>query len=198
MGELGAGFPAEGNQAAPTQSPSTGFQGLPPLSVPVVAQPRPEAPSPAVVGDFSVAAPRRTRRSPGRLAMLVVLLVVAVAAIAGGVVVLTNSGSTPAGIQAPAKANAALYAAAMSSGSFHYSGTSTGTEGGSLATGTVSGYAGRTEGVQTLKSNIADYEVIVVNSVAYMKPDLNALENTFGYTASEAAPFANRWIEITV
>jgi hypothetical protein len=85
----------------------------------------------------------------------------------------------------------------MSSGSFHYSGTSTGTEGGTLATGTVSGDAGRTEGIQTLKSNIADYEVIVVNSVAYMKPDLNALENTFGYTASEAAPFANRWIEIT-
>lgn len=199
MGELGAGFPAEGKPAPPIQSSSaTGLPGLPPLSVPDVAPPaRPEAPSPAGTGSFSVAAPRPTKRSTGRFASLVVLLVVVVGAIAGGAVVLSNSSSKPAGIQSPTRANAALYAAAMESGSFHYSGTSTGTEGGSLATGTVSGDAGETEGVQTLKSSIANYEVIVLNSVAYMKPDLNALENTFGYTASEAAPYANRWIEIT-
>jgi hypothetical protein len=144
------------------------------------------------VGDFSVGAPRRTQRSTGRLATLVVIVVAVVAASTGGVVVLTISSSTLAVFQSPSRANAALYAAAASSGSFHYSGTSTGTAGGILATGTVSGDSSRTEGIQTVKSNFGDYDVIMVNSVADMKPDLNALETAFGSTASLAVVYANR------
>jgi hypothetical protein len=147
--------------------------------------------SPVNSGDSSTA---DHPRSSGHKIAVVVASVVLGAAV-GGFLVLARGG--PIGFTSPPAANAALFAAAQAAGSFHYAGTTTGSEGGSVVNGTVSGDSGRTEGIQFLTSNVANYEVIVVNSVAYMKPDLRALENSFGYTASEAAPYANRWIELT-
>jgi hypothetical protein len=130
-----------------------------------------------------------------KIAAVVAAVVVVLGAAVGEFLVLASGG--PTGFTSPSAANAALFAAARTAGSFHYAGTSTGSEGGNVLAGTASGDAGRTEGIQFLTTNVANYEVIVVNSVAYMKPDLGALENSFGYTASEAAPYANRWIELT-
>ncbi|MGD0394528.1 MAG: hypothetical protein ABSC41_18020 [Acidimicrobiales bacterium] len=48
-----------------------------------------------------------------------------------------------------------------------------------------------------MSSALGDYEVIVLNSKAYMKANLTMLENTFGYSPSEAAPYVDRWIAFT-
>ncbi len=48
-----------------------------------------------------------------------------------------------------------------------------------------------------MTSTTGDYEVIVINSVAYMRADSVSLENDFGYSVSEAALYVNRWIGFT-
>jgi hypothetical protein len=124
-------------------------------------------------------------------------LVVLVGVICGGVVLATDGESSPAAITSPTQANAQLYAAAVASGSFHYSSVSSGTVGGRPVTGIQTGDTGRAEGVQYLTSPLGDYEVIVVNSMAYMKGNLTMLENNFGYSPSEAAPYVDKWISFT-
>lgn len=142
--------------------------------------------------DFTRAAgPQSPRGRPS--AVLVGGAVLLVAAI-GAFAVLSSQGT--AGFTSAAEANTALFAAARTSGSFHYMATTTGTEGGNTLSGTVTGDAARTDGIQYLRSNIANYEVIVFESVAYMKPDEGALENVFDYPPSTAATYANRWIEL--
>jgi hypothetical protein len=125
---------------------------------------------------------------------LLIGLVVLVAAVFGGAVVIAHKSSSPAAIQSPAQANTGLYAAAVASGSFHYVDFSSGTDGGHPVTSSQSGDDGRTEGVQYNTSAFGDSEVIVINSMAYMRSDLTMLENTFGYSLGEAAPYVNRWI----
>ncbi|MHB1712144.1 MAG: hypothetical protein ACYCV7_12185 [Acidimicrobiales bacterium] len=128
--------------------------------------------------------------------MPIVGLVVLVGAIAGGVFI-ANHGSAPVAIQSPTGANSALYAAAVASGSFHYTDVSSGFVGSHAVTATQSGDVGRAEGVQHMTSSVGDYEVIVVNAMAYMKPNLKMLESTFGYSPTVAAPYVNRWIAFT-
>ena len=159
-------------------------------SEPAASFPPPQRSRPAP--DFSLTSSQRSRR--GRTFATAIAVIVLIAAAIGGFVVFANRG--PSGFTSPTAANAALFAAARSAGSFRYSGQSSGTEGGDQITGTVSGDAGRTSGIQFLISNVANYEVIVIGSVAYMKPDVHALENSFGYPASEAATYTNRWIEL--
>ncbi len=139
------------------------------------------------------------RSTTGRVrwAIPVVGVIVLIGAITGGVVFVTSGKSSPAAIQSPAEANSALYAAALASGSFHYTVSSTGTLGGKAVVASQIGSVGRTEGVQYMTSPIGDYEVIVVNSMAYMKPNTTMVENTFGYSPSEAASLAGRWISFT-
>ncbi len=128
---------------------------------------------------------------------LLIGLVVLVVAVAGGLVFATHKGSSPTAIQSPTQANADLYAAAMASGSFHYVDTSSGTDGGHPVTATQSGDNSRTEGVQYNTSPYGDSEVIVFRSMSYMRADLTMLENTFGYSPGEAAPYVGRWIAFT-
>jgi hypothetical protein len=146
---------------------------------------------------FATAPPVPDPKGRGKLVALLVGVVVLLCAIGGGVVFATHHGSTPTAIQSPTEANSALYAAAMASGSFHYVDVSSGSVGGKAATGTLTGDVGLTEGVQTMTSDLGNYQVIVINAVAYMKADVTMLENNFGYSASQAAPYADRWIEFT-
>ena len=120
-----------------------------------------------------------------------------IAFVTGGVVFATHGSTSPAAVQTPTEANADLYAAAMASGSFHYAVVSSGTDGGHSVTSTQSGHNSRTGGVQYNTSAFGDSEVIVVNSMAYMRSDLTMLENSFGYSPSEAAPYVGRWIAIS-
>ena len=106
----------------------------------------------------------------------------------------TGAGPAPVIIRSPAEANTKVFAAAMASGSFHYQSVSSGTSGGASGTETESGDAGRGEGVQFMTSAFGDSEVIVVDSMAYMRGNATMLENMFGYTLGEAAPFVSRWI----
>jgi hypothetical protein len=129
-----------------------------------------------------------------KLAVPIVGVVVLLICIAGGVILVANSGSPPVAIHSPTEANSALYAAAVASGSFHYTDVSSGTTGGQAVKAVQTGDVGRAEGVQYMTSDLGDYEVIVDGSMAYMKPNLTMLENTFGYSPSEAAPYVNRWI----
>ena len=114
--------------------------------------------------------------------------------VAGGVVIATNHTSASSAIQSPTEANSVLYAAAVASGSLHYTNISSGSVGGRVVAASQSGDIGRSEGVQYMASSLGDYEVIVINNMAYMKADLTMLENTFGYSPTEAAPYVNRWI----
>lgn len=125
---------------------------------------------------------------------LLVGVVVVIAAVAGGALLVADNGSPAVAISSPVRANSALYAAALASGSFHYRDVSSGTVGGHAVTAVQSGDDGRTAGVQYMTSSLGDYEVIVVDSMAYMKPDLTMLEDTFGLSPSEAAPFVDRWL----
>ena len=176
------------------------FPPLPPLSVPSIPlPPLPILPSvgPTGASDFSLRATGRPSNGRAKVAALIVGLLVLVGAIAGGALVVFNNGSSSGAIQSPTAANSALYAAAVASGSFHYTGVSSGEVGGQAVTATQSGDVGRAEGVQYQNSPLGNYEVIVLNSMAYMKPDLAMLENDFGYSATEAAPYVNRWISFT-
>jgi len=128
---------------------------------------------------------------------LVVALVVMLCAVTGGAVLVADSGSPAVVIQSPSRANSTLYAAALASGSFHYVDVSSATVEGHTITVTQSGDAGHDEGVQYMTSALGDGEVVVINSHAYMKANLAALENTFGYSPSLAAPYVNRWISFT-
>ncbi|MGH9079858.1 MAG: hypothetical protein ACRDYE_07270 [Acidimicrobiales bacterium] len=191
-----------GNRNIPERSDTPGPQALPslpPLFLPGTP-PAPAAASPAPradgAGDFAATSNGAFRRARG-LSTFLVLLVVILGAVAGGTVLLANKGPTSPAIQSPSQANAQLYAAAMAAGSFHYTDVSSGSIGGNAVNGTESGDVGRNEGTQSMTSTVGNYEVVVINSVAYMKSDSVALENSFGYSASEAAPYANRWIEFT-
>jgi hypothetical protein len=148
---------------------------------------------PVPTDDRPGAGNRPSHRS--RWVAVVAPIVLVVALGVGAFVAFGDSG--PSGFSSASAASIALFAAAQNSGSFHYAGRTTGSEGGTVVTANVSGDAGRTEGIQYLTSNVATYEVIVINSSAYMKPDINALENQFGYPASVAATYANRWIALT-
>ena len=173
---------------------------LPPLSVPSIPLPPLLTPPPlgsTGASDFSVGAIGRPSKGKPKLVALIVGLVVLVGAITGGAPVVFNNGSSSGAIQSPSAANSALYAAAAASGSFHYTGVTSGEVGGQAVTATQSGDAGRAEGVQYQTSSLGDYEVIVINSMAYMKADLTMLENEFGYSPAEAAPYVNRWISFT-
>jgi hypothetical protein len=163
--------------------PSTFFAGAP------------TGASPSGVG-WSVQAGRSTS-GRARWAIPVVGLIVLIGVITGGLVFVTSGKSSPSAIQSPAEANAALYAAALASGSFHYSVSSTATLEGKAVVASQIGNVGRNEGVQYMTSPIGDYEVIVINSMAYMKPNATMVENTFGYSPSEAASLAGRWISFT-
>ena len=188
------------NSAKPTPTGFPPLPPLPPLSVPSLPLPPLPEPPPLAstgVGDFSIGATGRPSKGRAKLAALIVGLVVLVGAMTGGALVVFNSGSSSGAIRSPAAANSALYAAAVASGSFHYTGVSSGEVGGRAVTATQIGDVGRAEGVQYQTSALGDYEVIVVNSMAYMKPDLTMLENEFGYSPSEAAPYVNRWISFT-
>jgi hypothetical protein len=136
-------------------------------------------------------------RGRGKLVALLAGLVVLLGGLTGGLVIANNHGTTAAAFQSPSEANAALYAAAIQSGSFHYTDTSSVTTGGVAVTATQSGDVGRNQGTQTMTSPVGDYEVIVADSVAYMKGNVTALENMFGYSVSVATVYANRWIEFT-
>ena len=200
MTEDQGGWPPTESETWEQPAP-TGLPLLPPLPPPSVSSvaPRPETPAPPPLGafgtnDFSVASTGRASNGRAKLVVLLAGLVVLVGAIAGSVVFGMNNGPSPVAIQSPTAANSELFAAALSSGSFHYSDVTSGTLGGHAVTATQSGDDGRTEGVQYMTSALGDYEVIVVNSMAYMKPNLTMLENTFGYSPSLAAPYVNRWI----
>jgi len=148
-------------------------------------------------GDFSASTAVRASNGRGRVAVVVVGVIVLVSAVASGTLLLSKSGSSPAVIQSPTVANSKLYAAALASGSFHYVSIASGRVGGQPITTTQSGDTGRGQGVQYMTSAIGNYEVIVIGSMAYMKPDLKMLENTFGYSPSVAAPYVNQWIAFT-
>jgi hypothetical protein len=130
----------------------------------------------------------------GKLVALVIGAVVLVAAVTGGIVHFTGNGAHPVAIQSPAEANSKLHAAAVASGSFHYVDRSTATGGGPGLTSTQYGDAGRNEGVQYLNSAAGNYEVIVVDSMAYMKADAMALESLLGVSPGLAQSLADRWI----
>lgn len=130
----------------------------------------------------------------GKLLALVIGSVVLVVAVAGGIVHLTADSSHPVVVPTAAEANARLYAAASASGSFHYVNSSTASGGGQRLTSTQYGDAGRNEGVQYMKSTQGSYEVIVVDSMAYMRADAMGLEDLLGVPPSLAASLANRWI----
>ena len=191
-------------QRAASADPLPTFSGL---SVPGVGQPHGAIPpSTFFAGAPSDASPSgiwrpvqagRSTTGRARWAMPVVGLIVLIAAITGGVVFVTSGKSSPAVIQSPSEANSALYAAALASGSFHYTASSTGTLGGKAVVASQIGDVGRTEGVQYMTSPIGDSEVIVINSMAYMKPNATMVENTFGYSPTEAASLAGRWISFT-
>ena len=155
------------------------------------AAPSARPPSP---GD--VWGPGASHAAPGRgkLAALVVGVVVLVGALVGGLVLLTTHRTASAAITSPTEANSKLYAAAVDSGSFHYVSDSSGVVGGRAVTGTQSGDVGQGQGVQYMTSAIGDFEVIVVGSAAYMKANLQMLENMLGYSPSVAAPYVDRWI----
>lgn len=188
------------DSGASVQPPPTGLPLLPPLpprpvpSVPLTFEPTPQGAHSD--RDFSVATTGRASNGRGKLAVLVGLVVL-VCATAGGVFLVSNSGSSPVVIQSPAEANSTLYAAAEASGSFHYVSVSSGTIQGHAVTATQSGDVGRGEGVQYMTSPLGDYEVIVIHSDAYLKANLTMLENNFGYSPSLAAPLVNRWIAFT-
>jgi hypothetical protein len=171
-----------------------GLPALPPLFVPSIPPP-PSSAGPTPPSDFIVTPTAPDSRSTSGIALRLVLVIVMLGVVAGGIALAANSGRASAPLQSPTEANAKLHAAAMAAGSFHYKDVSTGSVAGNRASGTQTGDAGPTEGVQFLTSSVGDYEVIVVHSVAYMRADLPMLENTFGYSASEAAPYVNRWIQ---
>jgi hypothetical protein len=133
----------------------------------------------------------------GKLVALVIGAAVLVAAVTGGIAHFTESGTPPVVIHSPAEANSKLYAAAVASGSFHYVDRSTAAGGGQGITSTQHGDAGRNEGVQYMNSTAGNYEVIVVDSMAYMKADAVALQNLLGLTPPVAASLSDRWISFT-
>jgi hypothetical protein len=145
-------------------------------------------------GDVWAVSADSPAKGRGKLVALVIGVVVLVVAVTGGIVHITESGAHPVAIQTASEANAKLYAAAVASGSFHYQDSSTATGGGQRLTSTQYGEAGRNEGIQYLKSAEGSYEVIVVDSMAYMRADGMALENLLGVPPSLAASLANRWI----
>jgi hypothetical protein len=194
-----------GDTVEPSGRPITSSFDLPELKVPGTAQPVPsipsiESPPPTSVDAFTgpptppkdVSATDKARPSRTKL-IAVIAAVVVVGAVIVGIVLVSSGGQT--GFTSPAAANRALFAAARNARSFHYSGTVSGTVGGQTVTQTQTGDAGWSEGVQYQASNAGNSEVIVIGSVAYMKPDLLTLENSFGYTASQAAPYVNHWIK---
>jgi hypothetical protein len=142
-----------------------------------------------------VASTGRLSTGWGKLLALVLGVVVLVGAVTGGIVHLVERQS-PVAIQSPAVANSKLYAAAAASGSFHYVNSSLEVVGGRTETSTSIGDAGRDQGVQYMIGAQGAFEVIVVDSMAYMKADLSALENVLGLSPTVAAPYVDRWISL--
>jgi hypothetical protein len=158
----------------------------------------PAMPPAGALPTYSFGAPAApSPRGRGKLVALLAGLVVLLGGVTGGLVIANHHGTTAAAFQSPSEANAALYAAAIESGSFHYTDTSSVSTGGVTVTANQSGDVGRNQGTQTMTSPVGDYEVIVAGSRAYMKGNAMALENMFGYGASVANVYANRWIGFT-
>ncbi len=168
---------------------------MPPLQPPMVPPSTGSVPVPEASNDSYWSSPAPPRSSRSKVVAVAAILVLVLGAVVGTFLAFSNSG--PTAIQSPGEANAALYAAATASGSFHYVDKSSGVVGGSPVTSAQSGDSGLREGVQYMVSTVGNYEVIVINSVAYMKGDLLTLENNFGFSPSTAAPYVNRWIEFT-
>lgn len=187
--------PTEGDSSAQPAPP--GLPLLPPLPQAVPSLPPPPGPpAPPVVtssGHFSVAPTSTARKGRAKVGLLIGLVVL-VGAVAGGVIFATQGNLTPAAIPSPTQANSDLYAAAMASGSFHYVVISSGKDAGHTAASTQSGDDSQNGGVQYNTDGPEQSEVIVANSKAYMRGNLDMLENSFGYSASEAAPYVGRWI----
>jgi hypothetical protein len=196
MEEDQGGWPPTDSESAVQQAP-TGLPLLPPVPMAVPSfPPPPEPPTPpwaTTADDLSVASTGAVSKGRAKVGLMIGLVVL-VGAIAGGVVFATHSGTSPPAIQTPTEANSDLYAAAMASGSFHYVVVSSGTDAGHAVTSTQNGDNSRTEGVQYNTDGPSNSEVIVINSMAYMRANLAMMENAFGYSSSEAAPYVGRWI----
>ncbi len=196
MSESERAQPGDGPAPSPTAPSPMGEPGSadPGLAPTVDTRPGPGGPAPVSAGlvDRSSTTGHRSR---GRVVTVLVAVVVVLAAAVGSYVVLGTG--TQAGFTSADAANAALFAAARAARSFHYSGTESGSIGGQPLTETQTGDAGWNEGIQYTTSDAGSSEVIVVGSLAYLKPDLLTLENSFGLAAPQATPYVNRWIEFT-
>jgi hypothetical protein len=120
----------------------------------------------------------------------------------GAVTLLCSTGSILGGRateliarQTPAQANAMVYAAAIASGSFHYVDHQTDLLGGYLVHETDAGDASLNEGIELSSGLLGDAEVIVVDSVAYLKGNAVCLQ-LIGFSQKVANTYANRWISV--
>ena len=132
MAEDQSGSPptdSESGVQAPASAGSPPLPPLPPLSVPSFAPSESSAPplGTSGTGDYSIGTTGPAPKGRAKLVFLLVAVVVLVGAI-GGVFLMADNGPAPVAVKSPTEANADLYAAAMTSGSFHYVNVASGTD----------------------------------------------------------------------
>lgn len=62
---------------------------------------------------------------------------------------------------------------------------------------TITGDAGRNQGIQTVKTGADEVEVEVVGNLAYLQGNAGGLQHTIGMTAAAAGQYAGRWISVS-
>lgn len=125
-----------------------------------------------------------------RPSVLVALLGLTVAAAACG-----GSGS-PAGAlegKTPAQILTAGIKAAEAQTSVHYVLQAS----GQSQSQTITGDAGRNEGIQTVQTGSDQVEVEVVGDKAYLQGNAGGLEHTIGLPSAAASQYAGRWISVS-
>ncbi len=187
------GWPLTGERE-PGALPAAGLPLLPPFT-PLPGE-LSTPPGPSTASDFAVSSSSK-RTGSTKVAVAVAGFVLLAAAVTGGLFVATDNGPAVVATATPIAANAELFGAALTAGSFHYTSVGSGMVDGHALTETQSGDAGRTDGVQYTTTPFGDGEIIVVGSTAYLKADEKMLESTLGFTPSQAAAYAGRWISFT-
>lgn len=123
--------------------------------------------------------------------LLVVALVVIVGLLAaGGVALITGTGSNSA---SAAALKTQSLKAAKAVGSFHY--VSTSKAGGQ--TQTTVGYAGPDDGTQVITAGNQRFTVVVVGTACYFKGNAVAMEQELDVSDSVANAHAQQWVSLT-
>lgn len=67
---------------------------------------------------------------------------------------------------------------------------------GQAQTQTISGDAGRSDGVQTVQTGVDEVEVEVIAGKAYVKGNAGGLQHTLGLPAASATKYAGQWLSV--